>query len=192
MTMTRFRPITIAEVSDADIDSINDSLNVPQLLRPGTQLAPDRRQPVEPSRHDDGGQAKPAPAPREGKLTIRVPVTLNESMKRDAIDQRCHVRTIVLSALESAGYRLPKADVTAAGRAPVIPPRRQTVIDDGRTGPSPQQKLSIDMPDAYRRMLKRRALEQGVPVRIVILTALKDYGYSIAAADLAPGAGGNC
>lgn len=196
MRKTQFRQINIADVPDAAIDSINDSMNVPKLMRADSQPAATPRQlPANPPRQHDREPSQPAPSPpSESKLTIRVPQALNDAMKRDALDQRSHVRTIILGALHAAGYQLPASAVATVRQHTVIPSRLPTdeagVI--AQAGPSTQQKLSVEMPDALKHALKRRALEQGVSVRILILKALRHIGYVIADADLAPGAGGNC
>lgn len=201
MNKPRFRQINIADISDAAIDSINDSLHVPKLLRaPPTQVMPVRHGTVAPSRRQ-AVDAPPKVAPiatERHKLTMRIPQSLNDAMKRDALDLRTHVSTIIFSALLAAGYPMPAndalaPDATARLRLAILsrqpsaePPSRQ------QQGPSTQQKLTINAAASLGEALKREALVNRTTIRAVVLRALKDLGYTVAEADMAPGAGGNC
>lgn len=196
----QFRQINIADVSDRDIDSISDSMNVPKLLRPDSQPVTAGRQPAvtPPNRQAVTADLLLSRSNTPQKVTFRIPKTLNDTMRRDALEGRTHVRLIVLAALQSVGYRIDPAflppSVATAWRAAVDLPRPK---QNGspyaqQMRPSPQQKLSIDIPPGLRDALKRDAIDQGTTVRAIILRSLQRHGYTIAEADLAPGAGGNC
>lgn len=56
---------------------------------------------------------------------------------------------------------------------------------------SPQQKLTIRIPDYLVDALKRRALDDRSTVRKLVLLALQKDGFAVKAEDLLPGAGGS-
>ncbi|RTL68615.1 MAG: hypothetical protein EKK41_15410 [Hyphomicrobiales bacterium] len=202
----RFRQINTPDVSDADIERINNSMKVPTLVHPAAEaVMTARQQPVEAPRQH-AGTLPPTQSARAGvphKLTVRIPQSLNDTLKRDALDHRTYVRTIILCALQFAGYSVHAGDVLAPEAAArlrlAILSRRKCVEPSSMLlgAPSPQQKLSIDVPPSLEEALKRDALKRDtngkrISVRTIILLALRVFGYPIADADLAPGAGGNC
>ncbi len=196
----QYRQINTADFSDDHIDSISDSMKVPKLLRLDAREGMTARQEaVTLSRQKAAAPRGQSRADREmQKTTFRIPQSLNNAMKRDALEGRTHVRIIVLAALRGVGYRiearsLPESLPTA--RQPSVSPSRTATPDQAPTmqpGPSKQQKLSIDIPRTVTDDLRRDALDQGTTIRAIVLRALRSYGYSVADADLAPGAGGNC
>jgi hypothetical protein len=197
----RFRPINTLDVSDEDIASISDRMNVPKLVRMEAEpVTATRRETVASSRQEKKADAatKGQGDARQRKTTFRIPEQLNDAMKYDAIEARTNVRLIVLGALRRAGYRvdnrsLPSNFPTVRQRA-VEPSFRKLngAVTAGQTSPSPQQKLSIDFPDNVSTELKRKSITQETSIRALVLLALRGYGYPVADADLARGAGGNC
>lgn len=192
----QFRQINAADVSDDDINILSNSMNVPKLIRSSTQpAATDRHEAVTPPSRRAVEPARPSQASDKlQKTTFRIPETLNDAMKIDALEGRINVRLIVLAALRRAGYRIEEASLPATvptARRPAVTPSRGR-LPAQHVGPSKQQKLSIDIPGKVTDALKRDAIEQGTSIRVIVLRALIGYGYLVADADLAPGAGGNC
>lgn len=121
MSKPNFRPINTRDISDDDIARISDTMNVPALVRDPAAVTPSsrpestppRRQAVSPSKRAAGEPSQ------QRKLTIRIPADLTDTLKRDAIDKRTTVRTIVLTALKAAGYTVSDADLApgAGGNA---------------------------------------------------------------------------
>lgn len=115
MSKLPFRPINTDDVTDEVLDRLSDDMGVPKLVRPAPKSVDTvRRHAVNPSRQSDGTTARRpavAGASKQKKLTIRVPLTLNGQMKRDALDRDVTVRYIVLSALRAAGYEIADADM---------------------------------------------------------------------------------
>ncbi len=130
MTKPQFRQINTADVSDEVIDLISDSMNVPTLVKPDAAVPTVRQGDSKMSRQKDSSTArrddsstarqtvagtsratgadKPSP---QTKLTIRLPQSLNDRMKRDALDQKTTVRCIILKSLRAAGYEIADADL---------------------------------------------------------------------------------
>lgn len=103
MTNPHFRPIAPLDVDDHALESVNDRLGVPTMVRPGAD-APRRHAAVPSRRH------AVAPSPQQ-KLTIRVPTKLIDTLKRDALEQRTTVRQLVLLALKASGYEVADKDL---------------------------------------------------------------------------------
>lgn len=103
MTKPNFRPIAPLDVDDDALQSVNDRLGVPTMVRPDDGKS---------QRRDGATARRPAVAASpQQKLTIRVPKTLVSTLKRDALDQDSTVRQIVLGALRKAGYQIADADM---------------------------------------------------------------------------------
>ncbi len=101
MSKPNFRPIAPLDVHDSDLDRVNDQLGVPTMVRAPnkpTTAMPSRQQPVTPPR-------------RQQKMTVRVPQTLVDALKRDALEQRTTIRHLVLLALQKTGYAIAAADL---------------------------------------------------------------------------------
>jgi hypothetical protein len=114
MRNPNFRPIAPLDVDDSDLDRVNDRLGVPTMVRAPVKT-PAAAWP------DAGGHLKanpkmsgrPAVTPprRQQKLTVRIPGTLVDALKRDALDQRTTIRHLVLLALQKDGYAIEPADL---------------------------------------------------------------------------------
>ena len=201
----QFRQINTPDVSDDAIASISDRMNVPTLVRSGAAPAMTEGRPAaEPSRQlaVNPPSVRTQTSADQHKLTVRIPRSLNDTLKRDALDHRTHVRTIILCALQAADYVVPASDVLAPdakARLRLAISSRQEAVEPSTMqlgSPSSQQKLSIDVPPSLEEALKRDALKRDaqnrrLTVRTIVLLALKTFGYSIADADLEPGAGGS-
>lgn len=107
MPKPAFRDIGPLDVDDSAIDAINQQMGLPVMVRAGDASS---RRAVTPSRQTDKASAVQGASPQQ-KLTIRIPVTLNARLKRDALDHSTTVRTIVLRALRQAGYEVRDADL---------------------------------------------------------------------------------
>lgn len=66
-------------------------------------------------------------------------------------------------------------------------PSRQQAVKTA----SPQQKLTVRIPDYLVHALKQNALNERTTVRHLVLLALQGAGYTVQADDLLPGAGGS-
>lgn len=102
MTKPNFRPIAPLDVTDSELDRVNEQMGVPVMLRPDKASRIDgktaSRQAVKPPR-------------RQQKLTVRIPSDLVDAMKRRALDQRTSVRHLLLLALQKDGYTVEAADL---------------------------------------------------------------------------------
>lgn len=108
MTKPNFRPIAPLDVDDRALESVNDRLGVPTMVRPPSRAVETA------SRHDDKVAASRnavMPPRRQQKLTVRIPEYLVDALKRDALDQKTSVRHLVLLALQKAGYKIEAADL---------------------------------------------------------------------------------
>lgn len=204
MSTPRFRQIN-ADIPDSAIDKINDSLQVPKLLRsePAT-VAPARHRHVESSRRISVDLSPTSGALPDGqhKLTLRIPQSLNDTLKRDALEHRSYVRAIILCALQLRGYHVPaqeliEPDALARLRAAILSRHKSVEAPSVQIRPSPQQKITLDVPSSLELALKQDGLKRDASnrrasVRRIILQALRAFGYPVADADLEPGAGGNC
>lgn len=117
MSKPNFRPIAPLDVDDRALDSVNDRLGVPTMVRPPAKAAPTASRhddQVTASRHDAQATASRLavmPPRRQQKLTVRVPEYLVDALKRDALDQKTSVRHLVLLALQKTGYKIDAADL---------------------------------------------------------------------------------
>jgi len=103
MTKPNFRPIAPLDVDDSDLDRVNERLGVPTMVRPAgkasqADVVTASRQPVAPPR-------------RQQKLTVRIPGYLVDAMKRQALDHRTTVRSLLLLALQKDGYTIEPVDL---------------------------------------------------------------------------------
>ena len=101
MSKPNFRPIAPLDVDDSDLERVNDQLGVPTMVR-----APVKIPAVVPS-----GRQAVTPPRRQQKMTVRIPGTLVDALKRQALDQRTTVRNLVLLALQKDGYAIEPADL---------------------------------------------------------------------------------
>lgn len=99
MTKSNFRPIAPLDVDDRALDSVNDRLGVPTMVRPPAKAV------------ETAGRPAVTPPRRQQKLTVRVPEYLVDALKRDALDQKTSVRHLVLLALQKTGYKIDAADL---------------------------------------------------------------------------------
>jgi hypothetical protein len=100
MSKPSFRPIAPLDVDDSDLDRVNDRLGVPTMVRAPAKTA------AMPS-----GRPAVAPPRRQQKLTVRIPGTLVDALKRQALESRTTVRQLVLLALQKDGYAIEPADL---------------------------------------------------------------------------------
>ena len=68
------------------------------------------RAPVKPAVTPSGRQAVTPPR-RQQKMTVRIPGTLVDALKRQALDRRTTIRNLVLLALQKDGYAIDPADL---------------------------------------------------------------------------------
>ena len=103
MIKPNFRPIAPLDADDSELDRVNERLGVPTMVRPQAKAA--------------GVAATTASRPaattprRQQKLTVRIPGTLVDALKRQALDQRTTIRHLVLLALQKDGYTIEPADL---------------------------------------------------------------------------------
>lgn len=104
MTKPTFRQISSLDVDDAELERLNDRMRVPTMVRPPA-VAPSLPQAAEAAR-------PPAvtPSRRQQKLTVRIPTSLADALKLDALQQRTTLRNLVLKALKDAGYKIADAE----------------------------------------------------------------------------------
>lgn len=108
MSKPNFRPIAPLDVDDQALESVNDRLGVPTMIRPQARAA-------ETTSGRDGqtpsSRRAVMPPRRQQKLTVRVPEYLVDALKRDALDQKTSVRHLVLLAMQKSGYKVEAADL---------------------------------------------------------------------------------
>ena len=103
MTKPAFRPIAPLDVDDAALESINNRLGVPTMVKAVDKPS---RQDAEPPRQ----QAVKTASPQQ-KLTVRIPDYLVYTLKQNALNERTTVRHLVLLALQGAGYKVEAEDL---------------------------------------------------------------------------------
>lgn len=99
MSKPNFRPIAPLDVDDRALESVNDRLGVPTMVRPPAKGVSTASRPAV------------SPPRRQQKLTVRVPEYLVDALKRDALDQKTTVRQLVLLAMQKSGYKIEAADL---------------------------------------------------------------------------------
>ena len=84
-------------------------------------------------------------------------------------------------ALPSAGIapRRTLADVQASAPPAAVPPSAGSVKTAPAARPVDDDRLSVMLPASVVRAVKQRALDEGLPVRAVVLRALRADGFDV-------------
>ena len=97
MSKPSFRQIQPLDVPDEALQTVNDRLGVPTMVRPVRAKEP------------------PAPRPCE-KLTVMLPVYVADEVRQQALTKRMTVRNFILLAIKSQGIAVDDADLFHDGR----------------------------------------------------------------------------
>lgn len=97
MSKPTFKSIQPLDVPDEALQSVNDKLGVPTMVRPVKAKEP------------------PAPRPAE-KLTVMLPTYVADEVRQQALTKRMTVRNFILMAIKAQGIAVDDVDLFNDGR----------------------------------------------------------------------------